>query len=137
MRCTPVTQISVFLANKPGVVAHLCAALAQRDVNILAMTVLDTVDIGTMRMVVDNVSAAQDALNGSGAAYVEVPVISIAIPNKKGAFARISRVLANAEVNIEYFYATAAPGTDHTLGIFRVSNREAALELDFDGEADR
>ena len=132
---TAETQLSVFLANRPGVVAHVCAALAERDINIRAMTVLDTVDIGTMRMVVDDVDGAKEALDGSGAAYVEVPVISIPIPNVEGGFARIARTLAGAHVNIEYFYATAAPDSKYTLGIFRVSDCEKALEIDFNGKA--
>jgi hypothetical protein len=116
------------------VVAHLSAALAQRGVNIRAITVLDTVDIGTMRMVVDNLEAAREALDQAGAAYVSVPVIAIPIPNALGGFAQIARTLAAANINIEYVYATAVPGTESTLGIFRVSDHEAALELDFDVE---
>ncbi len=133
-RASSERQISVFLANRPGVVAHVCTRLAERGINIRAMTVLDTVDIGTMRMVVDNVEAAKEALDGSGAAYVEVPVISIPIPNVEGGFARIARSLAGANINIEYFYATASSGSDHTLGIFRVNDVEKALELEFNGE---
>jgi hypothetical protein len=137
LRAEPQTQISVFLANRPGVVAHVCGALAEQGINIRAMTVLDTVDIGTMRMVVDDVEGAKRALDGSGAAYVEVPVISIPIPNTEGGFARIARTLAGANVNIEYFYATATPNSEHTLGIFRVSDNDKALEIDLNGEAPR
>ncbi|MBI4719579.1 MAG: amino acid-binding protein [Planctomycetes bacterium] len=96
------------------------------------MTVLDTVDIGTMRMVVDNVELAKCALEEAGAAYVCVPVIVVPIPNKKGAFARIARALAERNINIEYFYATAAPGADYTLGVLRVSDLKAALTIDFE-----
>ncbi len=134
MRATAEQQISAFLANKPGVVAHLCAALAERGVNILALTVLDTVDIGTVRLVVDNVEVAREALDSAGAAYVDVPVIAIPIRNSAGGFARIARTLAAGNINIEYAYATTAPGSDQSLGIFRVSDHEAALELDFDVE---
>lgn len=135
MRPRAERQISAFLANKPGVVARLCAALADRDVNILAMTVLDTVDVGTMRMVVDNMDVAREALNSAGAAYVEVPVIAIPVPNEEGGFAKIAGVLAASNINIEYFYCTSVPGTDFSLGIFRVSDHEAALDLDFNGAA--
>ena len=132
MGVTAEEQISAFLANKPGVVADLCAALTEHGVNIKAMTVLDTVDIGTMRMVVDDVEAAKTALKEAGAAFVVVPVIAIQLPNKPGAFARIARTLAAAGVNIEYFYVTAATTEESSLGIFRVSDREKALTLEFD-----
>lgn len=132
VRASAEQQVSAFLANKPGVVAHLCAALSERGVSIRALTVLDTVDVGTMRMVVDDIEAAREALDAAGAAYVNVPVIAIPISNGLGGFAQIARTLAAANINIEYVYATSVPGTDYSLGIFRVSDHEAALELDFD-----
>jgi hypothetical protein len=124
-------QISAFLANKPGIVADLCAALNEHRVNIQAMTVLDTVDIGTMRMVVDDVEAAKRALREAGAAFVVVPVVAISIPNKPGAFARIARTMASHGINIEYFYVTAHAGTPVSLAIFRVSDYQGALEVEF------
>lgn len=130
----PETQLSAFLANQPGVVARLCEALAEKGVSILAMAVLDTVDIGTMRMVVDDLEVAKEALDEAGAAYVEVPVITIPIPNLQGGFGHIARVLAAANINIEYVYATSVPGTEFSLGVFRVSDRDAALELDYEME---
>jgi hypothetical protein len=131
LKATQETQISAFLANRAGIVADLCAALTERGVNILAICVLDSVDVGTLRMVVDDVETAKQALNTAGAAYIEVPVISVPIPNAPGAFAKVARSLAIRGVNIEYFYATASSGSDHTLGVFRVSNIPAALEIDF------
>ena len=130
----PETQISAFLANEPGVVARLCEALAEKGVNIRAMTVLDTVDIGTMRMVVDDFEVAKEALAEVGAAYVEVPVITIPIPNTQGGFGHIARTLAAANINIEYVYVTSVPGTQFSLGVFRVSDRDAALQLGYEME---
>ncbi len=134
LSANPETQLSAFLANEPGVVARLCEALAEHGVNIRAMTVLDTVDIGTMRVVVDDIELAKEALDGAGAAYVEVPVITIPIRNAQGGFGQIARVLAAANINIDYVYATSVPGTDFSLGVFRVSDRDAALELDYELE---
>lgn len=132
MKAEETTQLSVFLGNTPGVVADLCTALTNADISIRAMTVLDTVDVGTMRMIVDDVDRAKRALKGSSAAYVEVPVITIGIDNQPGAFAKIARRMADAGVNIEYVYATVAPGADLTLGVFRVSDIDTALKIDFD-----
>lgn len=131
MRATAEKQISAFLKNKPGVVADLCDELSNHGVNIKAMTVMDTVDIGTTRMVVDDVEAAMRALRVKGAAFVVVDVVAISIANKTGAFAHVARKMSNAGVNIEYFYATAHQGTDRSFAVFRVSEYERALELDY------
>lgn len=125
-------QISAFLANKPGVLADLCSALTERHINIRAMMVMDTVDVGTFRMLVDNVTIAQDVLRDAGAAYIVTPVITIPIPHKPGAFARIARALANAGVNIEYLYATAQQDSNLSIGVFRVSDPHGALDLEFE-----
>ncbi len=124
-------QLCAFLANKPGMVASLCTGLMEYGVLIKAMAVLDTHDIGTVRMVVDDVDRAKEALDQAGAAYVSVPVITIAIPNTKGGFAKLAHLLASKNINIEYFYSTAMPGTDYTLGVFRIEDYGSVLELEF------
>ena len=131
MKATEETQISVFLSNRPGVVADLCSALAKADVNIQALTVLDTVDIGTMRMVVSDPEKAKRALTDTAVAYVLVPVISLVLPSRTGSFGEVARIMANAGVNIEYVYSSMLPNSDRTLAIFRVSDVDTALKLDY------
>ena len=114
------------------VIADLCAALTEVHVNIRAMTMLDTVDVGTMRMLVDDVETAKNALRDVGAAFVVVPVISIEVPNVPGAFGLIARTLASKDINIDYIYATALQGSDKTLAIFKVGDHEKALDIEFD-----
>lgn len=131
MRAVADEQLSAFLANRPGMIAGLCQHLAEAGVTIRAMAVLDTVDIGTVRMVVDNVEAAKAALNRAGAAYVSVPVLCVPIPNRPGGFGAIAASLGQRNINIEYFYATASGESGFALGVFRVSDRERALDIDF------
>ncbi|MFQ5492090.1 MAG: ACT domain-containing protein [Phycisphaerae bacterium] len=126
-----VEQISIFLSNRPGVVADLCAALTEQHINIRALTVLDTTDIGTFRMVVDDAEQAKETLQVAGASYVVVPVMALPIKNAPGAFSDVARIMADNGVNIEYVYASAMMGTDRSLGIFRVSDLEKALSLDY------
>lgn len=132
MRAIAEEQISAFLENRPGVVANMCAAMTERKVNIKAMTVLDTKDVGTLRMVVDDLKGACEALAEAGAAYVLVPVVVVPIPNRPGAFAMVARTFADADINIEYVYVTAVTGQAPSLAIFRVSDTEKALQIDFD-----
>ena len=46
-----LTQFSVFLVNKPGVLAQVTAALAQAKINLLAVTLVDSQEHGVLRMV--------------------------------------------------------------------------------------
>ncbi len=132
MRAIAEEQISAFLENRPGVVANMCAAMTEREVNIKAMTVLDTKDVGTLRMVVDNLKAAQEALTDAGAAFILVPVVVVPIPNRPGAFAMVARTFADAGINNEHVSDTAVTEQAPALAIFRVSATEKALQIDFD-----
>lgn len=131
MKARQETQISVFLGNHPGVVADICTSLTEQGISIQAMTVLDTVDVGTMRMIVNDVEKTKAALKGTAAAFITVPVLCIDIPNQPGAFAKIARTMSNAGVNIEYVYATAILGSEATLGVFRVNDVDTALKLEY------
>ena len=49
-----VKQLTILLANNPGALSNVCSEMANKDINILAMSVLDTIDSGLVRMVVDD-----------------------------------------------------------------------------------
>lgn len=133
MRAKKAEQLSVFLKNRPGVLAELCEALDRRNVDIQAISVLESFDIGTVRLVVDNVGIAEESLTEFGAAWIVVPVLRLELPNKAGILARVAKGFAASSVNIEYMYATATPGADHTVAVFRVADieMETALAIDF------
>ena len=126
-----VEQISIFLENRTGVIADLCAHFTERNINIRAIAVLDTIDIGTVRMVVDEPEVAKEALAAAGAAYVTVKCLALEVPDRPGGFASVANKLSLAGINIEYFYASTLPGAKKTMSIFRVSNIERALRIDY------
>ena len=131
MNATEATQISAFLRNRPGSVAELCGRLSEVGLSIRAMAVVDTVDVGTVRMIVDDVGRAEGVLQHSAVGYMLVPVLCLELPNRSGVFAEVAGVMANAGVNIEYTYITALPGNERSLGVFRVDDIDAALRLDY------
>jgi len=129
--CEDVEQISIFLENRAGVVADLCAHLTEANISIRAIAVLDTIDIGTVRMVVDKPEEAKEVLSAAGAAYVTVRCLAVEVPDRPGGFATAANKLSLAGINIEYIYASALPGANKAMGIFRVSDLQRALTLDY------
>jgi hypothetical protein len=130
-RSEEVEQITIFLENRPGVIADLCAHLTEREISIRAITVLDTIDIGTVRMVLDDPEKAKEAFAAAGAAYVSVKCLAVEVPHRPGGFASVARKLSLAGINIEYFYASALGEGGSAMGIFRVSDLERALTLNY------
>ena len=95
------------------------------------MAVLDNTDTGAVRLVVDNVPLAKELLAAAGMAYASADCLALEMPNSPGGFAHIARKLSLAGVNIDYIYASSLPGTGTALGIFRVSDLDRALALDW------
>ena len=59
-----VKQISVFLENKPGRLAQVLSALAKEQVNVTALTVMDSHDHGVLRVVTSDLARTVQVLNG-------------------------------------------------------------------------
>ena len=123
-----VTQLAVFLANKPGTLADVCGELARANINIYALAISDTVDHSVVRMVVSDTPTAQELFEERGVLVVENDVLMINNDNNPGALARIAAALASVSVNIEYAYLASHPEADKGLLILRVSDSEKALE---------
>ncbi len=131
MKATEETQISVFLRNRPGSVAELGRRLSDAGLSVRGMAIVDTVDIGTVRMIVDDVHRAEQVLKDAGSPFMVARVICLEMPNCLGSFAEIARTMANAGVNIEYAYVTALSGNERSLGVFRVNDIDTALRLEY------
>lgn len=123
------TQLSVFLANKPGTLAAVCDELAEHKVNIYALTISDTVDHAVVRMVVSHPQTAIHLLESRGVLVVENKVLMIENSNKPGALSAIAAKLGKAKVNIEYAYLATRPGEKRGLLIIRASDTKKALRV--------
>ncbi len=117
-------QLSIFLENRPGVLAEMCEALAADDINIRAISVSDTVDHAVVRMVVDEPAKAIHLLGERGLLVVDTDVLAVEFDNEPGTFARATRKLAAAGVNIEYAYGSGSGDT--CVLMIRVSDIAAA-----------
>ena len=120
-----VTQLSIFLKNKPGVLADVTGALAEKGVNIQGISVSDTVDHAVVRLVTSDAKLAHEVLESSGALVVANQVIELDLTDSPGALAEVARKLAAASVNIEYAYGTA-PVDGKSRVYIRVSDDEKA-----------
>ncbi|MFB6345626.1 MAG: ACT domain-containing protein [bacterium] len=122
-------QISIFLENKPGTLADVTESLQDEKINILAMTVSDTIDHAVVRMMVDKPGEAIHRLEEQNLLVVENDVIVVDLENEPGALANMADRLAEHDINIEYAYCTASPAQQKGMMIIRVDNPQEALEL--------
>jgi hypothetical protein len=124
-----IAQFSVFLVNKPGVLAQLTKALAAEKVNITAMTLVDSQEHGVLRLVVERPELARAVLNRLNLPMTETEVICMEMNNRPGALADIAELLAKEHLNINYAYVSSGAPGGHTTGVFKVNDVKKAMKL--------
>jgi hypothetical protein len=126
---TPLTQFSVFLVNKPGVLAQVTGALAAAKLNLLAMTLVDSQEHGVLRLVCANASDTRDVLARLNLPMTETEVLCIDLPNRPGALADVASLLGQNHININYAYVTSGAPGGRTTGVFKVADQAKALHV--------
>src|SRR5665213_2801780 len=99
----PVTQFSIFTANRMGRLHDLIALLSSNSVHVLAVTVLDTSETAIIRIVVDDPQAARHLLKDNNFAFTESQLLVVEIDSATQLPDLMSAFL-EAEVNINYMY---------------------------------
>jgi len=122
-------QFSIFLINKPGVLAQVLDALAKAKVNIVAMTMMDSVEHGVLRLVTANYPKTQDVLKHLNLQISEAEVLCVNLPNKPGALAGVASLLSAAHININYCYYTSGATGGRTTGVLRVADLKKAIKI--------
>jgi len=103
-----VSQISVFLENKPGHLLHILDIFETSGINVRGFSMADTGDYGIARFVVDKPDLALEALRSQSCAATESEVSCIRLPDRLGELARVIRIFAAAEINVIYSYTLIA-----------------------------
>ncbi len=122
-----VQQISVFVENKPGRMAKVAGVLAEKNVNLQAMSIADTTDFGILRFIVDRPEEAAAALKGAGFAVRTTDVIAVPLTHSPGSLARVMSVLDEAGIGVEYMYAFTAKTTAEAIAIVCTEDPEKTL----------
>ncbi len=122
-----VTQVSVFLENQPGRLAYLLKVLSDAGVNLRAMSVADTSEFGIVRVIVDDVEKAVEAIHEAGMTASRTEVLRAEIPDEPGGLANaIIKPLSEAGVNIEYTYAYSETTETSAIVVLKVDDLKAA-----------
>lgn len=120
------SQLSVYLENRVGALAELCARLERERVNQLAICAIDTVEEAVVRIVPEDAMRAGDALEAAGFRAIETEVLLVELDHDAGALGRVASTLAERGVNIDYLYASAHPGEQRALLVLRTHQLDEA-----------
>ncbi len=130
------TQYSIFMVNKPGVLAQVLNEFAGAHINIIAISMMDSVEHGVMRVVGGAPKKILGVLKKLNMPYSETDVLCVTLPNKAGELAHVTQKLSEAHINISYAYCTAGARGGRTTGILKVADIKKAIKV-LQGHADK
>ena len=120
-------QLALFLENRPGMLSRTCQALAAAKINILAMSIIDIVDHAIIRLVLDKPKEGEQVLAKLQIMMQRGDVVYMDVPNTDGVLAGITEKLAQAGINLEYAYCTAASSHSEGALVLRTNDLEATI----------
>jgi hypothetical protein len=124
-----VKQLCVMVENQRGALAGLCSKLAEKAVNIVGLMVPEQTGVAPIRLIVSNGEAARKVLEAMGLQFTEEDVLAVQVANRPGALGKLTRKLADHNVDVKYAYATIPKGVDKATVILALSDPMAAAKL--------
>ena len=122
-------QLNLELENRVGILARLCRDLADRGVNLLALSAAEIQGPGPVRLLVANRELAERALATAGYRFKAEEVIFMEIKNRPGALAKAMEKLARVGINVRYAYATAYTQAKKTAAVIAVGEGDLPRAL--------
>ncbi|HJY85318.1 MAG TPA: ACT domain-containing protein [Candidatus Acidoferrales bacterium] len=122
-------QLTVRCENRPGTLAHIAKVMGDRDVNILGFLLTTSGTRGHVKLIVDDVEKAKEALEDAGLSYAEQVVLHARLANVPGALGRLARKLAARKINILSGYQTLEKDSKKASVVLEVSNLGRALRV--------
>lgn len=124
-----IKQISVFLENKPGRLAHVAEVLRDNTINIRALTIADTSDFGILRMIVNKPETALEVLKKAGFTVKINDVIAVEMSDNVGIFYNIMKLCDEQKLNVEYTYSFVEQSTNRAILFLRFEDTKAAIDV--------
>ncbi|HCJ12332.1 MAG TPA: acetolactate synthase [Opitutae bacterium] len=124
----PVTQFSIYAANKVGRLNDLVSALASHDIHIMAICTIDTTDSSIIRLVVDYTELAREVLVKNNFRFNEVEVLAIEMEGED-LLKKVTCSLLQAEINIHYVYPFLVRPNNQTGLILSVEDVDLANDV--------
>jgi hypothetical protein len=122
-----IKQLSIFVNNEPGRLAHISSVLKECGINMRAFNLAESTEFGILRAIVDDPDQAYDRLKEKGIIAKKTDVIGVYLEDTPGALFQAADALGKASINIEYGYAYTYK--DKAIFFIRVDNPEKAVEV--------
>ena len=128
----PIPQVSVFLDNKPGSLSEMLGHLDRLQIKIYALSIAEAGEYGVIRMITADPEKAARVLEDSNfnlAKSKKNTEVTALFSSKDNSLSKITKLLGDNGINIEYAYSSAVHVGGKVAMILRPSNVEKAEQL--------
>lgn len=123
-------QLNLKMENKTGTLDRLCRELADRGVNLLALSAPESsAKTGVIRLLVQNPELAQKRIAEAGYKFSVEEVLFVELKNRPGSLAKAMEKLARAKIGVKYAYATAYTKGRKTAAVVAVEEKDLSKAL--------
>jgi len=116
------------LKNKPGAVAEVTEAIAERGINITGGAGIGAGNAGHMAIATNDEAATRRVLLAGSFKFKEIEIVPLTVADTPGAFAKASRALGDAGINIEAAFPMSGTA-DRTTIAFATSDPARARTI--------
>ena len=106
-----VKQVTVRVENKEGKLKEVLDVLAEKQINVEAISMADTVT----RLILSNPEEVVTLLTENGFHAELTDVIRLTVPSRAGALAQMLSEIAAEKINLEYMYAVGSAEGDQMI----------------------
>jgi len=124
-----VTQLTVRVENRPGTLAHMATVMGGAKVNIQGFFLTTSGNKGFVKLIVDDVERAKEALNDAELPYTETVVLHARVKNVPGALGRFAEKLAAKRINILSAFQTIEKDSKMASVVLEVSHLDKAVRV--------
>ena len=129
LKTKPAKEVVVRVPNAIGTLDAIAKTIADKGVNILAVSAWVEGAQATIRLVTDDNVRVMDALRAHKYDAREGEVLVTEPSHKPGMLHHITEKLAQAEIDIHHLYATASTTQGQCLLVFATANNDRAMVL--------
>jgi len=121
-------EITVIEKDRVGLLADVSEALAKAGVNIESVQAESSGRQGIIRLLVNAPEKAKKALTKAGFNVLDSNILVIRLRDKPGELAKVSRLLAEANINIQNVYLISKNGGE-AIDALQTSDNEKAKKI--------
>jgi len=127
VRKMTIKQVSVFLDNKPGSLSEVMDQLDKNKIRIFALSIADAGEFGLVRMITEDPNKATRVLEDAGFNLAKSKKnIEVTVILPQDGISKITKILGDSGLNIEYAYSSAAHMNGKFALVLRVNDLSKA-----------